>query len=211
YRHRGPYHSVLIVTDTAAYGFNIPGIRRIILTDAAQTSMFSHFEQQLGCAGRDGEPAKVILFVPAWVREPTPGTDKDQTMKAKADAERRAALLPSLRCWHNPMPPFCPRCVSMEHNREPYIPCGCGCCGPIHNLERSNADLAMVACWEAYFLAKQTTDVAPRLRSNCTFHALEKPMKDSLMHMLNHWRHKVWAEIWPSDDDPCECFLPRYL
>jgi superfamily II DNA/RNA helicase len=84
---------VLIVTDTAAYGFDIPCIRHIILTDAAQTSMFSHFKKQLGHAGRDGEPAKVISFVPVWVREPTPGADKDQTMKAKADAERRAALL----------------------------------------------------------------------------------------------------------------------
>jgi hypothetical protein len=69
----------------------------------------------------------------------------------------------------------------------------------------------MVARWEAYFLAKQTTDVAPRLRSNRTFRALEKPMKDSLTHMLDHWRHKVWAEIRPSDDDPCECFLPHYV
>ncbi|KAJ7320908.1 P-loop containing nucleoside triphosphate hydrolase protein [Mycena albidolilacea] len=202
---------VLIVTDTAAYGFDVPGIRRVILTDAAQTSTFSHFEQQLGRAGRDGEPAEVISFVPTWVREPAPGADENQTVKAKADAERRAALPPSLRRWHNPTPPCCPRCVSMEHNGEPYIPCGRGCCGPIHDPERSNADLAMVKRWEAYFLAKQTTDVAPRLRSNCTFRALEKPMKDSLMHMLDHWRHKVWAEIRPSDDDPCECFLPHYV
>ncbi|KAJ7314637.1 hypothetical protein DFH08DRAFT_821297 [Mycena albidolilacea] len=180
----------------AAYRFDVPGIR--ILTDAAQASMFSHFEQQLGRTGRDAEPAEVISFVPVWVREPAPGADEDQTVKAKADAERRVGITLRLPA----VPAACPWSTTGSHP---------GCCGPIHDPERSNADLAMVARQEAYFLAKQTTDVAPRLCSNRTFRAFKKPMKDYLIHMLDHWRHKVWAEIWPSDDDPCECFLPHYV
>ncbi|KAJ7183812.1 P-loop containing nucleoside triphosphate hydrolase protein [Mycena filopes] len=200
---------VLIVTDTAAYGFDLPHVRRVILTDAAQTSSFSHFEQQLGRAGRDGEPAEVISFAPSWVQEPA--ADEDQTVKGKADAERRAALPVSLRLWHDPTPPRCPRVVSMDHNGEPYTPCGRGCCGPVHDPERSKADLAMVARWDARFRAKQAAEAAPRLRSDGTFRALEKPMKDSLTQMLDRWRHKIWADIRPSDDDPCECFLPHYV
>ena len=36
-------------------------------------------------------------------------------------------------------------------------------------------------------------------------------MKESLGQLLDHWRHNVWADIRPSDDDLCECFLPEYV
>ncbi|KAJ7747488.1 hypothetical protein B0H16DRAFT_1725917 [Mycena metata] len=56
-----------------------------------------------------------------------------------------------------------------------------------------------------------TTSTAPRLRSDGTFHALEKLMKESLEQMLDRWRHRIWACIRPCLEEPCEYFLPRHI
>jgi hypothetical protein len=68
-----------------------------------------------------------------------------------------------------------------------------------------------VARWERYFLAKQAVGTTPRLRSDRTFHALEKPMKESLQQMLDRWRHRIWARIRDCLEEPCEYFLPRHI
>jgi hypothetical protein len=46
---------VIVVTDTAAYGFDAPNVRRADLEE---------MEQKFGCAGRDGQPAETIAFAP---------------------------------------------------------------------------------------------------------------------------------------------------
>ncbi|KAJ7307865.1 P-loop containing nucleoside triphosphate hydrolase protein, partial [Mycena albidolilacea] len=196
---------VLIVTDTATYGLDIAGVRRVVIFDLPKD--FGRFEQQLGRAGRDREPAEVIAFAPEWVREPAPGF-KDNSAKGMADAARRTELPPVVVRWFNPKPTLCPRGVSVEHNCEPFVNRGRDCCAPIHDAEGSKADLAM----NISRISRQAA-APPRLRSNGTYPPLEKPMKESLGQLLDHWRHNVWADIRPSDDDhdPCECFLPEYV
>ncbi|KAJ7366622.1 hypothetical protein DFH08DRAFT_638476, partial [Mycena albidolilacea] len=53
---------VIVVTDTAAYGFDVLNVRRVVTTDLEE------MEQKFGCAGRDGQPAEAIAFTPSWVR-----------------------------------------------------------------------------------------------------------------------------------------------
>ncbi|KAF7351804.1 p-loop containing nucleoside triphosphate hydrolase protein [Mycena venus] len=180
-------------------------IRRAVLADIPNS--FADHEQKLGRAGRDGSPAEVIAFAPAWIAEPRPGAKKQA-----ADAEERRNKLPkALVKWHSPTAELCCRGASMEHNGAAFIrrP-GCGCV-PICDPDGSTADLAEVARWEHYFLAKQASTGATRLRSNGTIHALEKPMKDSLEQMLDRWRHKIWAQIRVRWEEPCEYFLPRHV
>ncbi|KAJ6544426.1 P-loop containing nucleoside triphosphate hydrolase protein [Mycena capillaripes] len=196
---------VLIVTDTATYGFDVPNIRRVILTDVSTS--FSDHEQKLGRAGRDGLPAEVIAFAPPWVREPRVEANTGTATQA-AEAERRSKLPIALLGWLNPTVEMCSRGASMQHNGEVFVRRP-GCCAPMCDPDGSNADLTEVSRWEKYFLAKQTSTGAARLRSNGTFHALEKPMKDSLEQMLDRWRHRMWAEIRVVLEEPCEYFLPR--
>ncbi|KAK7027150.1 P-loop containing nucleoside triphosphate hydrolase protein [Favolaschia claudopus] len=183
---------ILIVTDTATYGFDIACVRQAIVFDLPKD--LGKLEQQLGRAGRDGEPARVIAFAPEWVRQQPPGSD-DSSAKAKADAAKRAELPASLVHWFNPTSTCCSRAVSMEHNGEVYIDRGPDCCVPIHDPNGSAADLAMVDRWAKHFEENQANVAAPR--------------KESLYQMLDHWRHKTWASIRPSEDDPSECFLPE--
>jgi hypothetical protein len=49
---------VIVVTDMAAYGFDVPNVRRVVTTDLEE------MEQKFGCAGRDGQPAEAIAFAP---------------------------------------------------------------------------------------------------------------------------------------------------
>ncbi|KAK6995702.1 P-loop containing nucleoside triphosphate hydrolase protein, partial [Favolaschia claudopus] len=199
---------ILIVTDTATYGFDVAGVRRVVVLDLPKD--FGKLEQQLRRAGRDGQPAEAIAFAPEWVREPAEGS-VDETVKGKTDAARRAELPPSLLRWFNPTPLLCPRGVSSEHNNDEFQPRGRECCAPIHDPDGSKADLNMVARWVEHFQAKVASEAGPRLRSNGTYPALETAMKESLGQLLDRWRHRIWADIRPSDDDPCECFLPKYV
>ncbi|KAJ7637933.1 P-loop containing nucleoside triphosphate hydrolase protein [Mycena polygramma] len=201
---------VLIVTDTATYGFDISGVRRVIIGDLPK--LIARLEQQMGRAGRDGKPAEVIVFAPEWVREPPPGS-VDNSVKGKTDAERRANLLVPILRWFNLTPALCPRAVLMEHNCEPFVSCGENGhgCVPVHDGEGSNAALAMVARWAEHFETKDAAAAPPRVRSDGTYPPLEKQMKESLAQLLDHWQHKVWFRIRPSDDDPSECFLPQYV
>ncbi|KAJ6481318.1 P-loop containing nucleoside triphosphate hydrolase protein [Mycena vitilis] len=198
---------VLIVTDTASYGFDVPNIRRAILTDVAGS--FSDHHQKLGRAGRDGLPAVVIAFAPPWVLEPPSGASTASAAQI-AEAERRSKLPKPLVRWFNPTAGMCPRGISMEHDGEAFV-CRPGCCSPICDPNGSDADLAEVARWERFFIAKQASTGAARLRSDGTFRALEKPMKESLEQMLDRWRHRKWAEIRVCLEEPCEYFLPRQV
>jgi hypothetical protein len=168
------------------------------------------FEQQLGRARRNGKHTNVIAFAPEWVREPAPGYE-DNNAKGKAGAARRTELPAVILRWFNPKPNLCPHGISMEHNCQTFVDRGRDCCAPIHEADGGEADLAMVACWEDYFQNKQAAAAPPRLRSNGTYPPLEKKMEESLGQLLDHWRHNVWSDIRPSDDDPCECFLPEYV
>ncbi|KAK7063962.1 P-loop containing nucleoside triphosphate hydrolase protein [Favolaschia claudopus] len=196
---------ILIVTDTATYGFDIACVRQAIVFDLPKD--LGKLEQQLGRAGRDGEPARAIGFAPEWVRQQPP--DIEGSAKGKTDAARRAELPASLVRWYNPTPACCSRAVCMEHNGEVFVDRGPDCCVPIHDANGSAADLAMVARWAKHFEERQATVAVPHLRSDGTYRPLEKPMKESLYQMLDHWRHKTWASIRPSEDDPSERFLPE--
>ncbi|KAJ7195397.1 P-loop containing nucleoside triphosphate hydrolase protein [Mycena rebaudengoi] len=198
---------VIIVTDTATYGFDTPNIRRAILADIPKD--YKEAVQKFGRAGRDGLPAEVIAFAPAWVREPPPGTEIT-SKQGQTDAERRGKLPEVMLRWYNPTPACCPRCADTEHNGEAFV-LRPDCCVPIHDADGSTETLALVAQWVEYFDAKKAADSPPRLRSDGTFHALDKQMKESLTLMLDRWRHRRWAAIRPSRDHATEFFFPRYI
>ncbi|KAJ7747543.1 hypothetical protein B0H16DRAFT_1850806, partial [Mycena metata] len=198
---------VLIVTDTATYGFDVPNVRRVILSDVS-TSVANQ-QQQAGRTGRDGLPAEVYTFTPSWVLESTPTS---ASAKQVADTARRSKLPQTVVQWFNPTAEKCPRGIILEHNGEVFVRRS-RCCVPVCNAATS--DLEEVARWEQYFLARPTSMAhiltAPRLRSDGTFYALEKLMKESLEQMLDRWRHRIWACIRPCLEEPCEYFLPRHI
>ncbi|KAJ7622792.1 hypothetical protein DFH06DRAFT_1143124 [Mycena polygramma] len=153
---------VLIVTDTATYGFDVPNIWCAILTDVAPSVSDHH--QKLGRARRDGLPAEVIAFAPPWVLEPPSGANTASGAQV-AEAERHNKPPKPLVRWFNPTAEMCPCGTSMEHDGEAFV-CRPGCCMLICNPNGSDADLAKVArkwaeirvCLEEpceYFLPRQ--------------------------------------------------------
>ncbi|KAK7059355.1 P-loop containing nucleoside triphosphate hydrolase protein [Favolaschia claudopus] len=198
---------VLIVTDTATYGFDVPNIRLAVLTDLPTSK--ADKDQKLGRAGRDGLPAVVVAFAPSWLVEPPDGVDPTNP-KHLAELERRKKLPPAVVQWYNPTAEKCCRAVTMQHDGEAFIPRP-GCCVPICEPDGFAAYLAETAKWVQFFDAKQQTAAEPRIRSDGTFYALEKPMKESMEQMLDRWRHRIWAQIRTRPEEPCEYFLPRHI
>ncbi|KAF8150292.1 hypothetical protein K438DRAFT_1779080 [Mycena galopus ATCC 62051] len=167
---------VMIVTDTAAYRFDMPNIRRVITTEVEPD--FADSEQKWGHVGCDGQPAEGIAFAPLWVRKP-PACTVPST-KTERDEERRAQLPEPTLAWYNPTPDFCSRHVSLHHNLEllPLGPIPTDCCGPIHDPDASLADLAFVRQWKRYFvgLAAETT-------------ATLRPNLDNLQIIMKGWEY----------------------
>ncbi|KAK6969564.1 p-loop containing nucleoside triphosphate hydrolase protein [Favolaschia claudopus] len=195
---------VLIVTDTATYGFDAPNLA--VLADLPTSK--ADKDQKVGRAGRDGLPSVVVAFAPPWMIEPVGGVDPTNP-KHLADLEKRSKLPHSLVQWYNPTAEKCCRAITMEQNGEVFVRRS-NCC-IVCNPDGSDTHLAEVAKWQQYFLAKQPVASEPRIRSDGTFHALEKPMKESLEQMLDRWRHRIWAQIRTSRDEPCEYFLPEHV
>ncbi|KAK7058204.1 P-loop containing nucleoside triphosphate hydrolase protein, partial [Favolaschia claudopus] len=198
---------VLIVTDTATYGFDAPNVRLAVLADLPNSK--ADKDQKMGRAGRDGLPATVVAFAPQWMIEPSGGVDAANP-KHLTDMEKRKQLPQAMVEWYNPTANKCCRAVTMDYNGEPFIQRP-GCCVPICDPNGSASHLAEVAKWEKFFLAREEASESARMRSDRTFRALEKPMKESLEQMLDQWRHRIWNQIRPSREEPCEYFFPRHI
>jgi hypothetical protein len=63
---------VIVVTDTAAYGFDVANVCRVVTTQLEK--YYEEAEQKYGRAGHDGELAEVIAFAPLWVQNLPPGS-----------------------------------------------------------------------------------------------------------------------------------------
>ncbi|KAJ7278257.1 P-loop containing nucleoside triphosphate hydrolase protein [Mycena rebaudengoi] len=192
---------VIIVTDTAAYGFDVPNVCRVITTDLEVD--YEEADRKYGRAGRDGQPAEVIAFAPLWVRN-LPPTVVPSTKAGEDEEEKRAKLQEPTRAFFNPIEYFCTRHAILHYYSEPYIPRDC-LCAPIHDPDTSNDDLARVQEWKAYFEQLHVAELTsgPRIQTDGAFRALDKPMRTSLSHMLDRWSHQIWAHIRPSRELPC--------
>ncbi|KAK7006820.1 p-loop containing nucleoside triphosphate hydrolase protein [Favolaschia claudopus] len=207
---------VLIVTDTAAYGFDVRNIRRVITTDFEESEDdFGDSIQRWGRAGRDGQLAEVIAFAPPWVRNLPEGTAP--STKAEQDNEDRRNKLGPIREFFNPTIHFCSRHATLHHNSEPF-PLNnitADCCGPIHDPNASSVDLANVQKWQELFAqrAAESSEGSESLRprGDGAFRALDKAMRESLTHMLDRWSHRKWDEIRPSREIPCSVFFPPFV
>ncbi|KAJ7116292.1 P-loop containing nucleoside triphosphate hydrolase protein [Mycena filopes] len=203
---------VMIVTDTAAYGFDVPNARRVVTTDLE--TYFEESEQKWGRGGRDGELAEVIAFAPAWVQNLPPGTVL-ATKTQKDEEEKRSQLLGPTRAWFNAIPSFCSRRAALHYNSEafPFNSICPDCCGPIHDPDASKIDLARVQIWKEHFarLEERRASVSERPRTDGAFRALDKPMRESLTHMLDRWSHRMWNQIRPSRELPCSVFFPPFI
>lgn len=108
--------------------------------------------------------------------------------------------------WFNPTSEYCPRHTDLTHNGEMF----CNrpnCCGTDYPSPEED-DIHMVHIWEQRRIKPRMTG----LRSDGTFHVLEKTMKESLIHMFDCWRHQKWASIRGEQIElPCDIFLPRHL
>ncbi|KAJ7245531.1 P-loop containing nucleoside triphosphate hydrolase protein [Mycena rebaudengoi] len=109
---------VIIVTDTAAYGFDVPNVE----TGNQQRSY--------------------IAFAPSWVRN-LPPTVVPSTKTGEDEEEKRAKLQEPIRAFFNPTEYFCTRHAILHYYSEPYISHDC-LCAPIHDPDASNDDLARV-------------------------------------------------------------------
>ncbi|KAJ7877153.1 hypothetical protein B0H13DRAFT_2253331 [Mycena leptocephala] len=182
---------VLVVTDTAAYGFDVA----------------NEAEQKYGRAGRDGELAEVIAFAPPWVQNLPPGS-VPLTKTQHDEEEKRSHLLGPTRAWFNPTPLFCPRHAALHYNSEalPFNAVSSECCGPIHDPDA-------IRQWKEHFarLEEQRASRVERPRTDGAFRVLDKPMRDSLTHMLDRWSHRMWNQIRPSRELPCSVFFPLFV
>ena len=118
-----------------------------------------------------------------------------------------------MRQWYNPTPSLCSRAADLKYNGENFIqyPDCCISCDPEPQQSR---DLAMVQTWVLHFdeVNKKKQSCIKPLRSDGTYHPLEKNMKDSLLQMLQHWRGQKWATIRGSQRGiPSTMFLPQHI
>ncbi|KAJ7691531.1 P-loop containing nucleoside triphosphate hydrolase protein [Mycena rosella] len=201
---------VMVVTDTAAYGFDVPNVRRVITTDLED--YFEEMEQKFGRAGRDRQPAEMIAFAPSWVRNLAPDTIPS-TKAGRDEEEKRAKLREPIRSWFNPVPHFCCRHAALHCNSE-----ACtlqpDCCGPVHDPNASRIDLLRVAEWKEHFSRLQAAEElasTPRLRTDGAFIVLTQHMRTSLSHMIDRWSHQMWARIRTSRELPCSIFFPPFI
>ncbi|KAJ7874113.1 P-loop containing nucleoside triphosphate hydrolase protein [Mycena leptocephala] len=203
---------VIVVTDTAAYGFDVANVRRVVTTELEK--YYEEAEQKYGRAGRDGELAEVIAFAPPWVQNLPPGS-VPLTKTQHDEEEKRSHLLGPTCAWFNPTPLFCPRHAALHYNSEalPFHAVSSECCGPIHDPDASKNDLARVRQWKEHFarLEEQRDSRVERPRTDGAFRVLDKPMRDSLTHMLDRWSHRMWNQIRPSRELPCSVFFPPFV
>ena len=193
-----------IVTDTCTYGLDVRNLRRVVLFDLPPSP--ENQKQKIGRPGRDNLPAKAITFAPSWVQDIPESEIKGVPSQGKADAKRRAKLPLIIQQWHNPTSDLCPRAADLRYNEEMFL-LRENCCST-HDF-CGQADLHMVERWEAHFTKDSRITT---LRSDATYRALEKPMKDSLVHMLDRWRYQKWAQLRGQRRGlPCDHFLPRYI
>ncbi|KAJ6549418.1 P-loop containing nucleoside triphosphate hydrolase protein [Mycena vulgaris] len=204
---------VIVVTDTAAYGFDVPNVQRVITTDLED--YFEEMEQKFGRAGRNRQPAEAIAFAPAWVRN-LPADTVPLTKAGRDEEEKRAKLREPIRSWFNPTAHFCCRHAALHYNSEicPLRPIPTSCCGPICDPDAGREDFLRVQEWKDYFLQLQAAEEqasTPRLRTDGAFRALDQAMRMSLSHMVDRWTHKMWDRIRPSRELPCSVFFPPFI
>ncbi|KAJ7085342.1 P-loop containing nucleoside triphosphate hydrolase protein [Mycena crocata] len=201
---------IIVVTDTAAYGFDLPNVRRVITT--ALEDDYEEGDQKYGRAGRDGELAEVVSFAPSWVRNLSPNT-VPSTKGELEDEEKRAKLKEPIRAFYNPTPHFCSRRAILHYYSESIPPVACLCC-PIHDPEAHKVNLLIVQDWKDFFEQARTTteqECISRPHSEGAFRVLDKKMRASLSNMLDRWSYQAWACVRPSRDLPCSFFFPPFL
>ncbi|KAF8193517.1 P-loop containing nucleoside triphosphate hydrolase protein [Mycena galopus ATCC 62051] len=195
---------VILVTDTAAYGFDVSNVRRVITTDLED--YYEESDQKFGRSGRDGQLAEVIAFAPSWVQNSPPGT-VPSTKGKQEEEEKRAKLREPLRAFYNPTMDCSSRQAVLHYYSEPYI-------ASIPDVETNNNDLSRVEEWRAHFEQARATDEhtsTVRLQTIGAFRVLDKAMQNSLSDMLRRWSSQFWARIRPSRDLPCSCFFPSFI
>ncbi|KAK7000494.1 P-loop containing nucleoside triphosphate hydrolase protein [Favolaschia claudopus] len=202
---------VMIVTDTAAYGFDASNIRRVVTTDLEEDRDFSDPEQKFGRAGRDGLPAEAIAFAPPWVRNLPPGVTP-QTKTELEEEEKRNQLPQPMRAWYNYSQEFCPRHVALHYNSE-AVPLDPPCRCVVHDSGDSLSDFTHVQTWKEYFerLSAATDAATPRPRADGAFRVLDKAMRESLLHMLERWSHRLWDQIRPCREWDWSFFMPPFV
>lgn len=193
-----------IVTDTCTYGLDIKNLRRVIVSDMCPSH--ANLKQKMGRPGRDGLPATAITYAPSWVKA-IPAADV-QGVQQKEDAKRRAKLPLITQQWYNPSPALCSRAADLKDNAEPFNPATCQC--SIHQPD--DADLLEVERWRVHFQAVKARNMKALPRSDGTYPSLEKPMKASLTHMLERWKHQKWFVLRGNSlGRPADVFLPRRI
>ncbi|KAH6913288.1 P-loop containing nucleoside triphosphate hydrolase protein [Coprinopsis sp. MPI-PUGE-AT-0042] len=181
-----------IVTDALTYGLDIPGLSRVVIFDLCDS--FEQMKQQTGRVGRNGQPARAIVFAPSWVRDLPAESVTNQ--KTRDDIKRREVLPQALRNWFNPPPWACPCAVERVYNGEGTgITVVCHCTHS-KGLDEEERDLKLVAAWKEQFQAQRVANDKPKLpQSDRTYKALDATMKASLQRMLEAWRNATWARV----------------
>ncbi|KAJ7595141.1 hypothetical protein C8J56DRAFT_885545 [Mycena floridula] len=160
-----------IVTDTATYGLDLRVHCVLII---GMRSSHAVLKQQIGQAGRDGLPAKVIAYVPGWIREVT--LSEKPSVQEKEDLKRREGLSSVQRQFYNATEKLCSRSADLKHYGE-VSPDPKDCLCSIHAPDKEGKDQKLV------------------LRSDQTFKPLEPAMKESLTLLLECWGAQHWATI----------------
>ncbi|KAF7366580.1 Nucleoside triphosphate hydrolase protein [Mycena sanguinolenta] len=177
-----------IVTDTCTYGTDIPALAHVIilyLGDSISDSPESR-KQQMGRAGRDGNPAVAIVYAPAWVRDIP--ESQITTKQGWTDLERQQ-LPPVTRQFFNPTPDLCARGADLKYNGEDFI-LRPQCCS-LHDPEpEQSSDLAVVAEWVKRFKQREqnNTSKAKTIRSDGTY-----PPLDTVFKAVAHESHRAMA------------------
>ncbi|KAH9943979.1 P-loop containing nucleoside triphosphate hydrolase protein [Amylocystis lapponica] len=206
--HAGTTLRIGVCTDTCS-GLDISNIRRVIVFGLSPS--MESLKQKIHRAGRNGAPAEVYTFAPAWVRN-IPLADVEGK-QAKDDAERRAKLCPTMLQWYNATLDLCPRHADLLNGEKFEKPEGC-CI--FHSPEpQTSADARLVDMWKEHFeeQSRLVESLKPKVPpSDGTYLVLDKEMKTSLTRMLEQWRGRTWISIRDLTQDlPSEFFLLTHL
>ncbi|KAG9219887.1 hypothetical protein CCMSSC00406_0010059 [Pleurotus cornucopiae] len=187
---------VLVGTDTLTCGMDVSDIEEVIILGVPPTP--ERLTQQIGRAGRNGKPARAIVYAPPWMNE--------SSMKA-ADIAHRAKI-PSMLCsWCNPSFDSCSRKVQCQHYGDEFIQPP-HCCS-LH--EPDGSDYRKVEEWvEAFTNASRDSK---RLRTKSKHRALDKTvMYPAAQRILTAWTRRLWIKIRRDNTFmPSDTIFPPFL
>ncbi|KAF9488155.1 P-loop containing nucleoside triphosphate hydrolase protein [Pleurotus eryngii] len=204
---------VLVGTDTLTCGMDVVDIEDIIIIGLPPTP--KRLSQQIGCAGRNGQPAQAVVYVPQRVRIRDGHNGAKKETKDDAYRNKLKQDKPELLHWFNASPESCPWSVFCGYYGDEYRLVS-NCC--VHHCpDAYDRCTEEIGKW-VKALRKDTPPATATAETTDntdqpTHHVIDKTvMYPAACRIIHQWVEKTWPMAQGEDTlTPAAAFLPEFL